>query len=282
MQIQLNRVITILLLFSVIQANGQLEYLRLSPLQKIEQRIGATDVKLEFSRPQMKGREVFGGLVPYGKMWRTGANENTKISFSFRVKIDDVEVEAGTYALFTKPQKDNWEIYLYTDTNNLDVPNPIDSSKLIYLTTVKVELTKNMEETLTINFYDLTEVSAKLGIHWENVKVNVPIEFFTREAMEKAIAAEFEQNAFDYSTAAAYYYERGIELEKAKQLQERSIELREQPSSWSYNSYGLILYKLGEKEQAIEAIEYSLQLAKESKNDYLIKENQNLLSKWRE
>lgn len=282
MKAQLNGLITILLLFSFSQVNGQLKYLRLSPLQKIEQRVGATDVKLEFSRPQMNGRKIFGDLVPYQKMWRTGANENTKLSFNFRVKIGETNVEAGTYALFTKPKIDEWEVYLYEDTNNLDVPNPIDSSKLKYLTTVKIETVDKTEETLTINFYDITESSANLGIRWENTEVKIPIEFFTREAMEKAINDEFNQNALDYATAAAYYAERGIELEKAKQLQELSIELREKPSPWAYNSYGIILNKLGEKEKAIEAIEYSLKLAEETENDYLIKENKKLLKEIKE
>lgn len=282
MSILLNKIIAIILLFSFSQAHGQLKYLSLSPLQKIEQRIGATDVKLEFSRPQMKGRKIFGELVPYGKMWRTGANDNTKISFNFSVKIGATDIEAGTYALFTKPNIDEWEVYFYTDTNNLDIPSPIDSSKLIYLTTVKVETEEKPEETLTINFYDITESFANLGIKWENTEVKIPIQFFTREAMEKAINEEFRQNALDYATAAAYYYERGIELEKARQLQELSIELREKPSPWAYNSYGIILNKLGKKREAIEAIEYSLKLAEETRNDYLIKENKRLLEEIKE
>lgn len=116
--------------------NGQVEYLRLSPSQKIIQRVGATDFEIEFSRPQRKGRVIFGDLVPYDKLWRTGANENTKISFDHRVKVGDTEISKGSYALFTKPNIKSWDIFLYTDTNNLDVPNPIDSTKLIYLTTV--------------------------------------------------------------------------------------------------------------------------------------------------
>ena len=148
---QLSKLLFILCLGVSLQAQGQLKYLRLSPTQKIEQRIGATGIKLEFSRPQMKGRKIFGALVPYGKMWRTGANENTKITFGYKVKIGKTEVKAGTYALFTKPQKDKWGIYLYTDTNNLDVPNPLDSIKLIYLTSVTPKKLGYNEETLNIN-----------------------------------------------------------------------------------------------------------------------------------
>ena len=269
-------------LFCAITLNGQVEYLRLSPSQKIIQRVGATDVEIEFSRPQMKGRVVFGELVPYGKLWRTGANENTKISFNHRVKIGETEVSQGTYALITKPKRKSWDIFLYTDTNNLDVPNPIDSTKLIHLTTVESYQLENLQETLVLNFYDLTETSANLGISWERTAVKIPILFYTREAMEKMIEEEFKKNIFDYSIAAAYYSQRDIELEKAKELQELSMNLRDKPSAWAYNDYGKILQKLGEIENAIEAFQFSLKLSKESKNEYLIAENTRSLNELKE
>ncbi|MEM8527730.1 MAG: DUF2911 domain-containing protein [Bacteroidota bacterium] len=267
---------TILLLcFSI---NAQVEYLRLSPAQKIIQRVGATDVTIEFSRPQMKGRKIFDGLVPLGKMWRTGANENTIIAFNHRVKIGETEVAEGKYALMTKPMQEQWEVYLYTDTNNLDVPNPIDSSKLIYLTTVPSRKLAITEKTLVINLYNITETTADLGISWENTAVRIPITFYTREAMEKQIEKEFKQNTFDYSIAASYYSQRGIELQEAKQLQELAMELKEQPSAWDYHSYGMILMQLEEQEKAIENLQRSLRMAKESGNDYLIKENGKVLA----
>ena len=269
-------------LFCAITLNGQVEYLRISPSQKIIQRVGATDIEIEFSRPQMKGRVVFGELVPYGKLWRTGANENTKISFNHRVKIGETEVSQGTYALITKPKREFWDIFLYTDTNNLDVPNPIDSTKLIHLTTVESYQLENLQETLVLNFYDLTETSANLGISWERTAVKIPILFYTREAMEKMIEEEFKKNVFDYSIAAAYYSQRDIELEKAKELQELSMSLRDKPSAWAYNDYGKILQKLGEIENAIEAFQFSLKLSKESKNEYLIAENTRSLNELKE
>jgi len=224
-------------LLCAITLNGQVEYLRLSPSQKIIQRVGATDVEIEFSRPQMKGRVVFGELVTYGKLWRTGANENTKISFNHRVKIGET----------------------------------VESYQL-----------ENLQETLVLNFYDLTETSANLGISWERTAVKIPILFYTREAMEKMIEEEFKKNVFDYSIAAAYYSQRDIELEKAKELQELAMNLRDKPSAWAYNDYGKILQKLGEIENAIEAFQFSLKLSKESKNEYLIAENTRSLNELKE
>ncbi|MEM6807160.1 MAG: DUF2911 domain-containing protein [Bacteroidota bacterium] len=250
--------------------NGQVEYLRLSPAQKIIQRVGATDVELAFSRPQMKGRTVFGELIPYGKMWRTGANENTKISFSHRVRIGETEVAEGTYALCTKPGEKSWEIFLYTDTNNLDVPNPIDSSKLIYLTRVNSYELSEIHESLVINFYDITETTANLGISWERTAIKIPILFYTREAMEKSVEKEFRQNVFDYRITAIYYAQRGIELEKAKKLQELVMSLVDKVSAADYHYYGNILSQLGEREQAIQHLERSLEMANKDQNIFLI------------
>ena len=268
------------LFFSFENAHSQVEYLRLSPAQKIIQRVGATDIILEFSRPQMKGRKVFGELVPYGKMWRTGANENTKITFNHRVKIGKTIVEEGTYALFTKPTIKYWDIFLYKDTNNLDIPNPIDSTKLLYLMRVDAKKIENLAETLIINLYNLTETTAHLGITWESTEVMIPITFYTQEAMEKALNKEFKQNIFDYKIAAIYYAQRSIELEKARKLQELAIELSETPSSWDYHYYGIILNKLGERDKALEAIKYSLTLAEATNNKGLIKANKKLLDNW--
>ena len=261
-------------------ANAQVNYLRLSPNQKIEQTVGATTVKLQFSRPQIKGRKIFGTLVPYGKLWRTGANENTKISFSHRVKIGDKIIQPGTYALFTKPMPSTWEVYFYADTSHFGVPDPIDTSKLTFLTEVQPNTVSDLQETLVINFYNITETSVNLGINWENTEVLIPIEFYTREAMENAMDIQFQKNALDYSIAASYYAERNIELEKAKKLQELSIELRDKPSPWAYNGYGVILQKLGELQEAIKAIEYSIELAKQTNHNYLIKVNEGLLREW--
>ncbi len=269
--------VLVVLFASSIICHAQVEYLRLSPAQKIEQRVGMTDMILEFSRPQMNDRKVFGALVPYGKFWRTGANENTTLAFDHRIKIGETEVEDGKYALITKPMKSEWEIYLYTDINNLDVPNPIDSTKLIYLTTVPVLERVDVAEALVINFYNLTETTADLGIDWERTGVRIPISFFTREAMEKKIEVEFKQNVFDYSIAASYYYQRGIELDKAKELKELAMSLKETLNAWDYHSYGAILHKMGNKKEALKNIELSLKLAQETQNNYLITECQKLL-----
>ena len=118
-------------------ANAQLKMPQPSPSAKIEQVIGLTDVSVEYSRPGMKGRTIYGDLVPYDKLWRTGANKNTMITFSDDVKVGGKELKAGSYAIFTKPGKENWEVIFYSDTENWGTPREWDDAKVAAKVMVK-------------------------------------------------------------------------------------------------------------------------------------------------
>ena len=107
-----------LFMLAAITMQAQVQAPQPSPHAKIWQTVGLTEVTVEYSRPSMRGRTVFGNLVPYGKLWRTGANQNTMVTFSTDVMIGGKTVKAGSYAIFTTPNKDNWEVVFYSDTNN--------------------------------------------------------------------------------------------------------------------------------------------------------------------
>jgi len=138
-------------------ANAQIETPAPSPFQKIEQKVGLTDVTLEYSRPSVKGRKVFGGLVPYGKLWRTGANANTKITFSDDVTIGGSSLKAGTYAIFTKPSASNWEVIFYSDATNWGTPSEEkwDDKKVAATVTAPAYPMPMSVETFTMTFDDL-------------------------------------------------------------------------------------------------------------------------------
>ncbi|MDT0555069.1 DUF2911 domain-containing protein [Patiriisocius hiemis] len=252
-----------------------------STAQKIEQKVGLTDVTLEYSRPSMKGREIFGGLVPYDKMWRTGANANTKITFSDDVMIGDKAVKAGTYAIFTKPMKNNWEVYFYSDSNNWGTPQKWDESKVAAKTTVPVYPLPMDIETYTMSFDDISNDSANLGLMWEKVYVGVPIKFHT----DKMVSASIEQvmagpSANDYYAAAVYYLEADKDMNKAKMWIDKAIEMREQPAFWYHRQQSLIYAKSGDKKGAINAAKTSLKLAKEASNADYIALNEKSLKEW--
>lgn len=147
-----------------------------SPYSKIMQTVGLTDVTVEFSRPGMKGRTIFGDLVPYGKVWRTGANENTKITFNKDVTVSGKKLKAGTYALYTIPNKDSWDVIFYADATNWGNPKTWDESKVAAKASAEVVPMPMPIETFTISFDDLTDKSAVLGILWENAYVGLKFE----------------------------------------------------------------------------------------------------------
>jgi tetratricopeptide (TPR) repeat protein len=236
-------------------------------LQKVEQRVGLTDIKLEYYRPSMKGRTIFGGLVRYKELWRTGANKNTIITFSNAVEIDGKELDAGTYSIFTKPDNASWTIYFYKDTENWGVPKNWNNERIALQITVPTFKLNRDVETLIININNIKESSGNLEIMWERILVTIPIEFRFKELLEVSTKNELDRNADDFHIAAVNYSERNYDLNQAKTWMEKAIHIRENPDYWDYREYSLILAKLGNYKKAIEAAKYSTELSKALNND---------------
>ena len=260
---------------------AQIETPQPSPFQKIEQTVGLTKVTLEYSRPSMRGRTIFGGLVPYGELWRTGANENTKITFSDDVNIGGTELKAGSYAIYTKPNVQNWEIYFYSDSDNWGTPQEWDESKVVVTVKAQVDPMAFDIQSFTIAFSDITNDSANLRMLCENVSIVVPIKFIT----DKLVSAEIERvmsgpSANDYYASAVYYLESGKDINKAQNWIDKAIELREEPAFWYHRQKSLIYAKAGNKKVAINAAQTSLKLAKEAGNDDYIALNTKSLKEW--
>jgi tetratricopeptide (TPR) repeat protein len=251
-----------------------------SPSQKIEQKVGLTDVTIEYSRPSMKGRTIFGGLVPYDKMWRTGANENSKITFSDDVEIGGKSLKAGTYAIFTKPGKETWDVYFYNDASNWGTPEKWDESKVAATVNAKVYVMPMNVETFTMSFDNLKNDSANLGMIWENTYVGVPLGVHT----DKAVNASIEKvmngpSANDYYSAAVYYLESGNDINKAKTWIDKAVSMRSD-AFWYYRQQSLIYAKAGDTKGAIKAAQTSLDLAKKANNDDYVALNTQSLNLW--
>ena len=174
----------LILMFSI---NAQITTPQPSPYTKIEQKVGLTDVTLEYSRPGMRERTIFGDLVPYGKMWRTGANKNTMISFSDDVVVDGQTLKAGSYAIFVTPNESNWDVVFYTDTENWGTPAKWDAAKVAAKTTVETMKLPMMVETFTITFDNLSNNSAEIGFIWADTMANIKFEVPTDASVLKAI-----------------------------------------------------------------------------------------------
>jgi hypothetical protein len=266
------------LMFSV---NAQIETPAPSPFSKVEQKVGLTDVTLEYSRPGMRGREVFGNLVPYGKLWRAGANKNTMITFSDAVVVDGTTLKAGSYAIFITPNEDSWDIIFYSDTNNWGAPKELDDTKIALKTTVKTMKMPMTADTFTITIGNLTNNSAELGFVWENtmanVKFEVPTDAKVAAAIEKTMAGP---SANDYYASAVYYMQEGKDLETAKTWMDKAMSMVKEPAFWQLRQQSLLYAKMGDKKNAIAAAKKSLEGAKEAGNADYVKMNTDSLKEW--
>ncbi|HIB48227.1 MAG TPA: DUF2911 domain-containing protein [Flavobacteriaceae bacterium] len=264
-----------------VAVQAQLQTPAPSPFQKIEQKVGLTDVTLEYSRPSMKGRTIFGGLVPYDNVWRTGANANTKITFSDDVIIGGKTVKAGSYAIYTKPGMQSWDVMFYTDSNNWGTPQKWDESKVAATVKAQVYPMPMAIETFTMTFDDVASDSANLGILWDKTYVGVPIKFET----DKMVSASIDKvmngpGANEYYQAAVYYLESGKDINKAKTWIDKAIEMRAEPAFWYHRQQSLIYAKAGDKKGAINAAKKSLSLAQEAGNDDYVALNTKSLKEW--
>jgi hypothetical protein len=253
-----------------------------SPKATVEQRVGLTDISVEYSRPGVKGRAVFGDLVPYGKTWRTGANSNTKVTFSSDVSIDGQTLNAGSYGLYTVPNENSWEVMFYSESDNSGVPRDWDDTKVVAKTSVEVYSMPMNVETFTITFDDVSGTSAVIGLLWEKtyigIKFEVPTDKLVSETIDAVMAASPE--AGDYYNAAIYYRQQDLDIKKANEWMEKAMSLTEKPAFWQLRQQSLIYAKMGDTEKAIAVAEKSLELSKKAGNEAYIKMNTQSLAEW--
>lgn len=255
-----------------------------SPLAKVEQIVGLTNVQVEYSRPSAKGRTVYGDLVPYGKLWRTGANSNTTISFSEDVKIAGEVLKKGKYALFTTPKADSWDVVFYTDTNNWGLPEKWDDTKVALKVSIKPETLNKSVESFSIFLNNLTNDTGVIELSWERTMVTIPFSVPTQEmamkSIEKALAGP---SAADYFSSAQYYYQSNGDLNKALTWVNNAISNapkdRDTPF-WYLRLKSLIQAKLGDKKGAIATAKESLSLSIKAGNEDYEKMNKDSIAEW--
>ena len=265
-----------------LSANAQIKTPAPSPSQKIEQMVGLTDVTLEYSRPSMKGRKIFGGLQDYGKVWRTGANKNTTLTFSTDFMVGGETLKAGTYALFTIPGEKTWDVILYSDASNWGTPGKWDDTKVAAKITVTPEIMAMPVETFTITFDNLTNNSAVVGILWENTYVGLKFETPTDAMVSKQITAVMNgPEAGDYYASAVYYLQSDNDIKKAQMWIDKAIKMSsDAPKYWMLRQQSLIHAKAGNTKGAIAAAKESLKHAEIAKSAGYIKMNKASLKEW--
>lgn len=213
----------LLILFVSLVANAQITP-QPSPGASISQTIGVTEIYLEYSRPSVKGRKVFGDLVPFEKVWRTGANASTKFEVSNAVQINGMDIKPGVYSLMTRPGASVWEVYLL---NDLDVTEQtFDFANVVYRFLAKTSKI-DFAESFTIIFTDLTDETANLKIRWEKTELILSIKVNNLLPVENAIEIKTDEMAGNFQQAAEYFLQKNENTELALQYIEKSIVLRE-------------------------------------------------------
>ncbi len=246
-------------LFAQTPAAPKVEFPAASPAATLKQRVGVTDIEVSYSRPGIKGREIFGGLVPYDRVWRTGANTATKISFSTAVKLNGTPVPAGTYELFTIPGKSEWTVIIHKDMSEWGSYSYDEKNDVARIKATPVPNPYTVE-SFTIGTGDLRDDSATLYFVWEKTRVPVKVEVDTVGMLVPQIKAVMAgEGKKPYFPAAMFYYENNFDLKQAAAWMDAAIA--EQPGQfWMIYRKGLIHAKMGDKAGALAAAHESLEL----------------------
>jgi hypothetical protein len=268
-----------LLISSIAAAQSpQLQFPQPSPTSTLKQQVGLTDIEINYSRPSAKGRPVIGALVPFGQVWRTGANGRTTISFSTAVKLNGTEIPAGKYAVFTIPGEDHWTILLNKNTTGSALSYDA-SNDVARIEAPAIKIGENVE-TFSIVINAIRDDSARIDLLWEHTAVPIHLNLDLVSTLQPKIEAALSGNNVnkqDYYRAAMFYYDHNLDLQKAKTW----IEAATKGNETYYNIYlkAEILAKLGDKEGAIAAARRSSELAsKNPEGNGYIKLNGDLIS----
>lgn len=264
-------------LFSYTAEAQQLKVPAPSPFQTVKQAFALSDITIEYSRPSIKGRVIYGDVVPFGKTWRTGANQATKITFGEDVKLEGHAVTAGTYAIYTVPNKDSWDIMLYKDlTLAGDVANYKTENEVVRFK-VKPSALSNKVETFTINVADITPSTANIELVWEQTRVAFAVAADIDGKIMKNIEANVAKDNRPYFQAANYYYEANKDLKQALVWADKAIE-QNPKAYWVVLLKAKIQAKIKDNKGAITTAEQVITLAKEDQNDDYVRMAEKLIA----
>lgn len=262
----MKRSLAIALLAAFVCLSGETDnsiFPKLSPQSTVSQTVGTTTVTVEYHRPQVRGRKIWGELVPFGQVWRTGANQATTITFSDPVKVNGQPVPAGTYALFSIPGPEQWTLILNKRARQFGAFEYQPKDDLIRFT-VKAKVVKEFSEWLTYEVYPASRSSAYVDLYWEKLRVSflveVDVDSIVTARMKRAMSRAGDRDWKIYADAAEYFVEQEKELTQALGWAEKSIRIQENPVNLSVKAH--ILRAIGQPAQAYQTLERALKIAR--------------------
>ena len=273
--------IALAIILAPLVAEAQIKTPQASPKGYIKQTVGLTDVEVTYSRPGARGRAVFGNLVPFGKLWRTGANENTVINFGDDVVIDGKTLKKGKYSIYTIPRIESWEVIFYLSTDNWGLPENWNEAYVVLKTTVKEDALPTPVETFTIGINNLDQNSGYLEMAWENshiaLKFEVPTAKIATASIKKTLAGATWN---DYYAASQYLFQSNGDMISAREYVDKALELSPDKPYYLTRLKSLIQAKQGDKAGAIETAKISLASAEAANNQDYVKMNKDSISEW--
>jgi hypothetical protein len=247
-----------------------------SPTSTIKQNFALSSIELSYSRPGIKGRKIFGDLVPYGKIWRTGANNATTITFGEEVMIGGTKVAAGKYGLLTIPEQADWTIIISKQTD-VTGPDAYKQDQDVVRVKAAPQTLPFSVETFTINFDDVKSSSCNIGMFWDNVYVSLPVTSDVDSKVMKQLDNIMNKDNRPYYSAAQYYFDNGKDMNQALTWINKAVEATPKAQPWVHTLKTRILAKLGKKTDAIAAAKNAIQIAKDTNFPEFAKQNEDIL-----
>lgn len=267
--------ILIVCCFTILTMSAQLKVPALSPLSKIEQKVGLTDISVLYSRPSVKGRTIFGGILPFGEFWRAGANSPTKLIFSHEVTINKKAFAKGEYTILAKLNANSWELFFYPYTEK-SWSKYVDKVPY-YQIMVPVKRIAEKIETFEISFKNIAIDAVDLTLSWENTQVVIPIKVeVNNKVLQNIEKMEKDPSIFDYYFASMFLHNQKLDLNKALSFINKAVDT-EKPRFFMTYRKALILKDLNRKKEALKVARQSLESAKEAKNKDFIRLNNELI-----
>ena len=278
----MRKIAFLLSVLATVNLYGQIEHPKASPLATITQDIGFTTLEVVYSRPAVRGRTIFGDLVPYGRIWRVGANASTKFTTNTPITVQGKALKSGTYALYAFPYADYWEVVFHTNTSHWgDGRTAYDPREDAFRIKVTPESVPYLQENFLIAFDAITHNSASMQWTWENTRVSIPIEVDTKRIMEAKIQEAIAENpsAQTYYEAARYYQEEQINTALSLTYLDKALELGGD-TYYFHRVRSLVLADLGRFAEAIQAAERSRDLAAAEGKDEFVRMNEKNIKAW--
>ena len=265
------------LLFAANIASAQLKMPAPSPTQIIKQDFALGSIELTYSRPSIKGRKIFGDLVPYNAVWRTGANAATIIKFNDAVEIGGKKIDTGSYALYSIPNDGSWEIILNKGITNWGSDGYKQTEDVVRFKVNTMKM-KEAAESFTMQFANIKPESCELQIMWDKTAVAIPITALIKDRMRASLEKAMMGEKKPFWNAAQFYNE--YDKNSTKALENINGAVAENPKAfymWLYKAK--IEKEMGDKKAALASSKKSLELAREAKNEDYVKMNEDLMKK---